>query len=216
MRGALACAALAILLARPAAAVPLTAEEIAKLCNDAEGPAHCMRLVEAQQLKRLPGLAARDGNALRIALFPSGSTTFDDVDTLSGGTSFALWDYWSDANAVVLWTMRDDEASFLLLQRTTGRRTALPSEPFLSPDRQRIVTADFCAKRCENLLVVWRIAREGVQREAEWKPGEAWDDAGVKWKDENTLVLEVTPAGGSPARTVERKLGAPGWVKRTP
>ena len=50
MRRALAVAALAALCARQSGAVPLPADEVAKLCNDAEGPAHCMRLVEAQQL----------------------------------------------------------------------------------------------------------------------------------------------------------------------
>ena len=59
--------------ALPAAgAVPLPADEIAKLCADAEGPAHCGRLVEAQQLKRLPGLAVRDGDTLRDRALPVG------------------------------------------------------------------------------------------------------------------------------------------------
>lgn len=215
MRAGLVVAALAALAARPAPAVPLATDEITRLCTDAEGPAHCMRMVEAQQLKRLPGLASRDGNALRVTLFPSGSTTFEDVDTISGGTSYALWDYVSELNAVVLWTMRDDEAGFVLLQRTSGRRTPLPAEPVLSPDRQRFATADFCEARCENLLAVWRVSREGVQREAEWRPAEAWTDAGVRWKDPDTLVVDYTPAGGSGARTLERKLGDAGWVRRT-
>jgi len=213
MRRALATVALAALCARPAGAVPLPADEVAKLCNDAEGPAHCMRLVEAQQLKRLPGLATRDGNTLKVTLFPSGSTTFEDVDTLAGGTSYALWDYSSEINAVVLWTMRDDDAGFFLLQRITGRRTSLPSEPFVAPDRQRLVTADFCPKRCENRLTLWRISRESVVREAEWAPDEAWTDAGVRWKDAGTLVVEYTTAAGTTG-TLERKLGQPGWTKR--
>jgi hypothetical protein len=213
MRFGCVVAALAALVVGPALAVPPAADEIAKLCSDAEGPAHCMRLVEAQQLTRLPGLATRDGNVLRVTLFPSGSTTFEDVDTLAGGTSHALWDYVNELNAVVLWTMRDDDASFILLQRTTGRRTNLPSEPFVSPDRQRLVTADFCASRCENKLALWRVSREAVVREAEWQPDEPWTDAGVKWKDADTLVVEYTTASGA-AKKLERKLGDPGWVKR--
>jgi hypothetical protein len=213
MRFPCVVAVLAAFLARPAMAVPPTTDEVAKLCNDAEGPAHCMRLVEAQQLKRLPGLATREANVLRVTLFPSGGTTFEDVDTLAGGTSYALWDYVSELNAVVLWTMRDDDAGFVLLQRATGRRTSLPSEPFLSPDRQRLVTADFCATRCENRLSVWRVSREAVVREAEWQPGEPWTDAGVKWKDAGTLVVEYTTASGA-TKTLERKLADPSWVKR--
>jgi hypothetical protein len=216
MRRAAVAAAFAALVARPAAAVPPSADEIAQLCTDAEGPAHCMRLVEAQQLKRLPGLATRDGNVLRVSLFPSGSTTFEDVDTLSGGTSYALWDYLSELNAAVLWTMRDEQAGFLLLQRVGGRRTPLPAEPVLSPDRQRFVTADFCASRCENLLAVWRVTRDGVQREAEWRPADPWSDAGARWKDAATLVVEYTPAGGGASRKLERRLDEAGWTRRAP
>lgn len=208
----LACCAMA--LARPAAALPPAADEVAKLCRDAEGPAHCMRLVEAQQLKRLPGLAVRDGNTLTVTLFPRGTTTFVDVDTLAGGTSFALWDYVSEINAVVLWTMRDEDAGFLLLQRTTGKRTALPAEPVVAPDRQRLATADFCPERCENLLSVWRLSRDGAVREASWAPDTAWSDAGVRWKDADTLVIEYTPQGEGTPKTLERRLAAPGWVRK--
>ena len=57
-------------------AAPLTPAQVTKLCGEAEGPAHCGRLVEAEQLKRLPGLAVREGNSLRVALFPAGNVTF--------------------------------------------------------------------------------------------------------------------------------------------
>ncbi len=193
-------------------AAPLSQAEVTKLCSEAEGLAHCGRLVEAEQLKRLPGLAARDGSTLRITLFPTGQVTFTDVDTRSGGTSFALWDHYSGINATLLFTTQDDDASFVLLQRATGKQTSLPSEPALAPDRQRLATADFCETRCENRLVVWRISREGAVREAEWKPAETWADAAVRWRDPTTLVVEYTPAGASEPKTLERKLGEPGWI----
>lgn len=214
MRRAALVGALAALAARCAFAAPLSADTIAKLCHDAEGPEHCGRLIEAEQLKRLPGLALRDGKALRITLFPAGSATFTDVDTRSGGTSYSLWDYFSEINAAVLWTTIDDDSSFILLQRVSGKQTPLPSEPVLSPDRQRLATADFCASRCENLLVVWRVERDGARRELEWRPPATWTDAGVRWKDAQTLVVEFTPEGASEARTLERKLGDAGWSRR--
>ena len=43
-------------------AVPPTPQELAEWCANAEDASHCGRLVEAQQLKRLPGLATRDGD----------------------------------------------------------------------------------------------------------------------------------------------------------
>lgn len=213
MRRSLVAAALAA-LACPALAVPLAADEIAKLCAEAEGPAHCMRLVEAQQLKRLPALAVRDGNVLKVTLFPNGSTAFEDVDTPTGGTSHAVWDYINELNAVVLWTQRDDDAGFILLQRAGGRRTALPAEPVVSPDRQRIATADFCPTRCENALAVWRVTREGVARELEWRPMPPYADAAVRWKDAGTLVLDATPVDGGAAVVVERRLADPGWTRK--
>jgi hypothetical protein len=202
------------LLATAAYAAPLSTAEIAKLCGEAEGATHCGRLVEAEQLKRLPGLAVRDGATLRVSLFPSGAAAFTDVESAAGGTSYALWDHLSGIDATVVFATRDDDASFVLLQRSSGRQTTLPAQPVLSPDRQRLATADFCETRCENRLVVWRVGRDGVARELEWRPQEAWSDAGVQWKDAGTLVVDYTPSGGSDAKTLERRLTDAGWMRR--
>jgi hypothetical protein len=196
-----------------AAATPVTPEELATLCGNAEDAAHCGRLVEEVQLKRLPNLAVRDGAALRVSLFPSGSRTFTDVEQPSGGRSHSLWDYVAPINAVLLYTTVDDIVSFTLLQRATGRQVELPAEPKVAPDRQRLVTADFCPTRCVNELAVWKIAPEGIARELVWKPAEAWVDAVATWKDENTVRVEYTAAGATGTRTLERKLADPGWTR---
>ena len=203
-----------VMLAGFAHAAPLSTADIAKLCGDAEGLMHCGRLVEAEQLKHLPGLAVRDGATLRVSLFPSGAATFTDVESASGSTSYALWDHLSPIDATVVFTTRDDAASFVLLQRASGRQTTLPAQPVLAPDRQRIATADFCEARCENRLVVWRVTRDAVVRELEWQPQEAWADAGVQWKDAGTLAVEFTPAGGSDVKRLERRLTDAGWTRR--
>ena len=213
MRAAWWAGALAACIAALAHAVPLAREDIAKLCGDAEDPAHCGRLVEAEQLKRLPGLAARDGATLRLSLFPSGSVAFTDVDAPGGGSSYALWDYINELNAAILWTTKDDDVGFLIVQRATGRQTPLPSEPVVAPDRQRIATADFCATRCENKLVVWRVSREGVQRELEWRADEPWADASVRWKDAQTLVVEYSREDEPAVQRLERKLLDAGWTR---
>jgi hypothetical protein len=207
--GMVALATFSVSLAQ---AAPLSQADLTRLCSEAEGLTHCGRLVEAEQLKRLPGLAVREGNTLRVTLFPAGSVTFTDVDTRSGGSSFALWDHFSGIDATLLFTTKDDDAGFVLLQRATGKQTSLPSEPVLAPDRQRFATADFCETRCENRLVVWRISRDGAYREAEWKPADAWADAAVRWQDPSTLVVDYTPVGGSEPKTLERKLGEAGWI----
>ncbi len=199
----------------PAAAVPLSGDEITALCAQAEGPAHCGQLVEETQLKRLPNLATRDGGTLRISLYPAGVATFADTEASNGGRSYSLWDYLDAINAVLLYTTDGDAVSFTLLQRANGRKFELPAEPRLSPDRQRLATADFCATRCVNELAVWRVGRDGVRKEAAWKPKEGWADAAVTWKGDDTLVVEYTVAGRDKPTVLERRLSDAGWL-RTP
>ena len=203
-------------LAAPAWAAPVSNDEMAKLCANAEGAAHCGRLIEEAQLKRLPNLAVRDGASLKVSLYPAGTATFADVDASNGGRSYSLWDFIDSINAVLLYTTDGDDVTFTLLQRSNGRKVELPTEPKVSPDRQRLVTADFCAKRCSNELALWRVTKDGVHKEYEWKPQEAWADAGATWKDADTLEIEFTPAGTAKAGTLERRLADPGWIRSSP
>lgn len=199
-----------------AIAARLTPAEIVEACATADGPVHCGRLIEAQQLPRLPGLAKRDGNVLTVALYPSGATTFTDVEDSANARSYSLWDVLDSINAVVLYTTTNDTASFTLLLRRTNRRFSLPSEPFLSPDKQRLVTADICVKNCSNEIAVWRIAADGLQKELVWKPGSDWIDAGVRWSDADTLSLEYSVAGKSGDAKLERRLSDPTWTRLPP
>jgi hypothetical protein len=210
-RRAATLAPLAFAYAMTCAAVPPTPQELAAWCGNAEDSAHCGRLVEEQQLKRLPGLATRDGLNLKITLFPSGTTTFTDVEDLRGGKSHSLWDTLDPINAVVIYTTEGDVAKFTLLQRATGRRTVLPSDPVLAPDRQRLATADFCAENCDNEVAVWRVTRDSVVKDLVLKPAEKWSDVTAKWKDAGTLVLEYKLDGA--AKTLERALTADDWKR---
>ena len=210
VRGALAAFALA---AAPAAAAPPSPEELGRICANAEDSAHCGRLVEEVQLKRLPNLAVRDGAALRVSLYPSGTAILADTEALNGGRSYSLWDYISELNAVVLYTTDGDDVSFTVLQRASGRRTELPSDPKVSPDRAHIVTADFCEKRCVNELAVWRVTRDAIQKALTWKPREAWDDAVANWKTPQTVVIDYSVAGSDKRSIIERRLDDPSWVR---
>lgn len=205
--------AAALFAAAAALAAPVSSDEIATLCANVEGPAHCGREIETVQLKRLPNLAKRDGSTLKVSLYPEGSATFVDTEAANGGRSYSLWDYLDPINAVLLYTTDDDEVSFTLLQRTNGRSVQVPTEPKVAPDRQRIATADFCANRCVNELAVWRVSRDGVRKEYAWKPAEAWSDAGVTWKDADSLVIEFTAAATGKSATMERRLADPGWIR---
>jgi len=204
----LACAAAAL-------AISLPATQIAELCANAEDQAHCGRLIEEVQLKRLPGLAIRDGDDLKISLFPSGSTMFRDSIALSGAKSFTLWDYFDRINAVVLFTTDGDQTGFLLLQRANGKQYRMPSDPVLSPDRQRLVTVDICAKICTGEIAVWRVTRDDVVKELTWKPLPAWGDASATWVDADTLRFDYTK-GGDEHQKQDRRLGDAVWTRARP
>lgn len=208
-----ALAAVAALVVTAAQAAPPTPERVMELCNNVESPAHCGRMVEAEQLKVLPNLATRAGDSLRISLYPSGSRDFVDSLAANAEKSYALWDYWSPLNAVVLFVASGETISYAVLQRASGAVTTLPAEPFLAQDRQRVVVADFCPKQCANELSVWRVTREGLVRELVYKPAAAWADVTVAWKDPDTLTISYQTPGTEAPRTIERKLTAADWRK---
>ncbi len=148
-----------------------------------------------------------------MSLYPSGARDFLDVESPTSATTWSLWDYWSPVNVVVLFTTDRDRLGYALLQRTTGQLTALPAEPSLSPDRQRLAVADFCRAKCDNEVSVWRVARDGIRKEYGWKPGADWSDVTVQWKDDEALVIEFTPKDGTKPQTIERRLSDADWQR---
>ena len=194
----------------------LTPAEIAQTCAEADSGAHCGRLIETIQLQRLPGLARREGESLLVTLYPTGTATFTDVDDPIKGRSYSLWDSLDPINAVLLYTTSNDNTTFTLLQRASNRRTELPAEPQLSPDRQRLVTADICPKGCSNEVAVWRVSRDGVRKELAWSPGPTWIDAGAQWRDAETLTIDYAVAGQKIDTSVTRTLADPVWKRVAP
>jgi len=201
------------LIASTAHTEPITRERMMELCANVEGPAHCARIVEAEQLKTLPDLAKREGDTLTVRLFPSGTRLLVDTLATNNERSYALWDYWSPVNAVVLFVASGEDVSYAVLQRATGQLTALPAEPLLAPDRQRIAIADFCSRNCTNEVSVWRIGRDGVRKELSYKPPADWTDVTAAWKDADTLTVQYDPARGGERKSVDRKLAAGDWKR---
>lgn len=192
-------------------ATPVAPARVTELCSRAEGPAHCGRLIEAEQLKALPNLATRDGATLKVLLYPSGTREFVDVESLHGDKTWSLWDYLSSLNVVVLFTTDADRLGYAMLQRYTGQVTTIPGEPSVSPDRQRFAVADFCRVHCDNEVTVWQISREGIRRELSWTPRAEWSDVTVQWKGDETLVLQYTLKGEDKPRTAELRLADAQW-----
>jgi len=209
----LAALALAFSLCGSALALPLSLDEIATLCGSGAGPENCGRRIEAVQMKRLPDLARRDGATLTVSLFPSGSTSFADAESQGRERTYSLYDYISEINAVVLYVTAGSDASFLLLQRATGRRTELPADPRLSPDRQNLVTADYCASGCSGEIAIWHVTRDAVYRTHSWRPRAPWSDATATWKDAGTLTIEYTLAGQTASAVLERRLADSDWTR---
>jgi hypothetical protein len=203
----------ALIASAAATALPLSLDEIAGLCSSGPGPENCARRIEAVQLTRLPDLAKRDGATLIVSLYPAGTTSFADADVRGGLRTYSLYDYVSEINAVVLYVTEGAQSSFVLLQRAGGRRTDLPADPYLSPDRQSLATADFCAERCTNEIALWRITRDGVHKTHAFRPREQWTDAVATWKDAGTLAIEYTPAGQQMARVMDARISDADWIR---
>lgn len=202
-------------LALPAVAsvAPPTAADLAALCRDAEDQAHCGRLVESKQLERLKSIVSREGDELRVALQPTGLAVFRDAVNIVGARTYAVWDYVEDLDTLVLFSTNGDRSEFWLVQRRGGGEFRIPAEPVLAPGHRRFATADFCAQDCDNAIAVWRIDGGGVRKELEWTPRDAWQDAGVRWKDADTIVVEYRAAGAPAAHVVERRLGDAAWSR---
>jgi hypothetical protein len=192
-------------------AAPPAPAEVAALCADVEDASQCGRLVEAQQMRRLPGLAVRHGDELRVTLYPAGSVVFRDVLRLDGGQTYALWDALSPINAALLFTTDAGHAGFVLLDRRNGHQFRLPAEPSLSPDRRYLATADFCADGCDNEVALWRVTRETLRKERVLRPQGDWRDVTATWTDPDRLALEFTLAGAGAARRTAIAVDDPRW-----
>ena len=212
LRAVLARAAATLVMASVAAsAAPPTPADIATLCAAAEDQSHCGRLVEAWQMARLPGLASRNGDELRVALYPSGTATFRDEVRIAGAQTFALWDALDRINGVLLFTTDGDRSGYLLLLRGNGRQVRLPAEPALSPDRQFLVTADFCASGCDNEVALWRVSREDVRKDRVLRPEGAWSDVIATWQGSERIAVEFQRPGSDAVQRLELTLGDPRW-----
>ena len=174
----------------------ITPAQVAELCASAEDTAHCGRLIEEKQLKRFAGLAVRDGDDLRVSLYPRGEATFRDVVRTTGAESYTLWDVLSEISAVLVFHTDGDRTGYVLLTRNNGRQYKLPAEPAVSPDRQYLVTADFCADGCDNEAALWRVTRDDVRKERVFRPDAAWRDVTAEWSGPDAVTFDYRAVDG--------------------
>ena len=195
----------------PAFAAPPTPEAIIKACDEADSASQCERVLEREQLKQFPGLATRNGPALRIATNP-GTPAVELKDSGNPDDESAdfkwhsFWDYWAPSKIAIVSVTTRDADHFLVMQLDRAMQVKVPSEPILSPDARRFLVSDFCDKGCGNQIQMWRLDGMRAVREKTFKPRERWYETDVSWRDASTLVIEYSVAGP------RRRLADPGEV----
>lgn len=207
LRGALAMLAL---LSAVAAAAPPSNQAILKACDDADNAAHCERLLETEQIRQFPAVAARAGRVLRLNT-RAGTPPVElrdegdpDDETGKAYRAHAFWDYWVPRKTAVVSVTTHAGEYYLVIDLDRGTQIRVAAEPLLAPDGRRFVVADLCDKQCANLIQVWRFEGERVVRERSFKPPAKWYEADVAWRDATTLAIEYSVAAP------RRRLADPG------
>jgi hypothetical protein len=85
---------------------------------------------------------------------------------------------------------------YLLINSSTGHRTALPDTPVISPGGRRVLVAsmDYEAGYEPNLLQVWRVTRDSLVREweletGEYPPARGWGASDPVWRSDAAVEL---------------------------
>jgi hypothetical protein len=190
-----------------AAAAPPTQLAILRACGDADTPAQCEKVIEADQIRQFPAIAARDGSALRLKSKNGPAVELRDVgtprtDERAGFRFYAFWDYWSQRNAAVVSVSAQTGDYYLIIDLNRGSQTKVSAEPVLSPDTGWFIVADLCDTQCGNAIELWRVDRDKFVRERTFRPPEKWFDAEVRWIDVNSIEVEYSvPAPGKSAES---------------
>lgn len=202
-----------------AAASPgaLSDAEFVALCRGAEHREHCGRLVEAEILKRHPGLAQRQDRRLAVKLNGGALREFVDREGSADGKlpdrAVSIWAYDSRNDFLIFWVQEGERSNYLTMNRETGLTVEMPAEPIGSPDHLRFAVADFCAEGCRNELGLWEVQIHRLRRARTLAPTPPWIDAEVRWKDRHTLAIEAKRTGpaGPTLNYFEIDLGDSRW-----
>lgn len=190
-----------------AKAEPPSQLAILRACADADTPAQCEKVIEADQMKQHSSIVTRNAGSLRLKSKNGPLVELRDVgtpgtDERAGFRFFAFWDYWSPRNAAVVSVSAQAGDHYLIVDLNRGSQTKVSAEPLLSPDAGWFVVADLCDTQCGNAIELWRIDRDKFVRERTFRPPEKWFDAEVKWIDLNSIQVEYSvPAPGKSAES---------------
>jgi hypothetical protein len=204
--------ALALLAIAPGIvkAGPPSQQAIIKACEEAESAARCERLLETEQIKQFPAIAAREGRVLRLKA-RGGTAPIELRDAGNPGDetgaeyrAHAFWDFWPQSRSAVVSVMTQASDYYLVVDLDRGTQARVPAEPLLAPDSRRFLVADLCEKQCTNLIQIWRFDRDRLVLERTFKPAEKWYEADVTWRDAATLAIEYSVAAP------RRRLAEPG------
>ena len=195
-----------------AGAAPPTQLAILRACADADTPAQCEKVIEAEQIRQFPSIATREGGTLRLRSNKGPQVELRDVgtpgsDERAGYRFHAFWDYWSQRTAAVVSVSAQAGDHYLIVDLNRGTQTKVSAEPLMSPDGRWFVVVDLCDTQCGNAIELWRIERDRFVRERTFRPPEKWFEAEVKWRDANAIEVEYSlPAPGKSASESEATL----------
>ncbi len=199
-----------------ALASPLSQQEIVNLCGDAQDPTHCGRLVEEVQLKRLPNLARRDGDALIVSPLPVGDSY------LQGQRRSDRWTFVQPLGLPRLHQRRrpllDRGRCDDIHTRATNDERAIRSARRSAPVAGQAAHRHpwMCARRnAPTKSQYGASAPESLRKELTWEPGSAVGGRCRDWKDGNTLAIEYNAAGADQGDRRRARAFRPGVEARS-
>ncbi len=140
-----------------------------------------------------------------VSLYPSGTTTFTDVEALTGGRSYSLWDFMSEINCrrALCHRRRRHVVHAAAAHDRPQDRAAVRSQALARPaaSRDRGLLRGAMHERARGLA---RDARRRAQGAVVAAARRAWTDAAATWKDAQTLAIDYTPRGGEPIELSRR------------
>lgn len=160
------------------------------ICDTINNSLRCARAVEAHRLPDAPR-AERRGDTLLLALNAPDTVRLVDQGSERNADEVVLYsyqDHWTRAGYFVIQKQYYEGSEFLLVNDSTGRRTALPDRPLRAPGAQRfaVLSLDLVAGYGPNVLQVWEMEDGRPARVWETEPSQ-WGPRSGRWADSTTL-----------------------------
>jgi hypothetical protein len=172
----------------------------------------------------------RAADSLHVTLRLANGRTLALVDDTTEGARYVRRSFEGPLPGTELLVVREgfyEGWDYLLVHPATGRATVVPERPVVSPDGSRllVVSADLEAGYQPNVLQIWRIAPDGLEKEweletADFTAGDGWAGSDPRWLGDTAAVVTThrlrqgVPVPDSARARIVRRAG--GWVVEAP